>query len=341
MEGKTPTDTCYHIMKDANGNLYEHKHEDSGYEEDIDEDGDGKVDLKEDKQCVYLPFNQLFQGNGWGVKNIPVYNGEDYAFEGITILDRDVADSVEKFELQTDISAGEQFDTGITVTIGDLFAAKDNADVAIDTDNVQVFVTPADDNSTVSAVYTPNTTDWTQGTVTFSGHGAAEIIISDYYYCIPTSLIVNIQPTVTLELESHVDNLYDDKQSQITKVYVQLDATGELPLASTDVTLTVPADWTLEAGSQGTLENGTWTYTAGKTTAEAGGNLLATFVAGADYEVSAEDVTVNTYAVTVQGKKTAVDANLKNTTFAEGHEAGEWIAWGDDASEEGKPIKSD
>ena len=86
------TKTCYHIVN-KDGVLTQHKHEDAGTEV-----VNGETVLKENNQIVYLPFNQLFTGYGWGVKHIPVYNGEDYAFEGITILDRDVADSVEKFE---------------------------------------------------------------------------------------------------------------------------------------------------------------------------------------------------------------------------------------------------
>ena len=182
--------TCYHFV---NGEVW--NHEDAGYET-VDVDGDGVVDsdlLKEDRQHYYLPFNQLFTGYGWGVKHIPVYNGEDYAFEGITILDRVEANSEVKFAKAD--TAKDSYTTGTTVTIGELFKAATDFDTennAINGENVFVTVAKANDESTVSATYAPNTTDWTQGTLTFSGTGAATITITDYYFCTPTTITVNV-----------------------------------------------------------------------------------------------------------------------------------------------------
>ena len=183
---------CYHIVS-KDGELVRHFHEDAETET-----VNGETVLKEDKQIVYLPFNQLFTGYGWGVKHIPVYNGEDYAFEGITILDREVADSVEKFAKAD--SAQDIYTTDCTVTVGELFkaAAIDDPKLSIKGDQVQVSVSPADDESTASGSYTANAEDWTQGTVTFSGTGAAVITISDYYFCTPT--------TITVKLVNHIHN---------------------------------------------------------------------------------------------------------------------------------------
>jgi len=178
------TKTCYHIVN-KNGELTQHLHTDAG-----EESVNGETVLKEDKQIVYLPFNQLFTGYGWGVKHIPVYNGKDYAFEGITILDRDVADSVEKFT--SVIDHGKEFATSSTVTIGELFAAISGLDVAIKSDNVQVTISPFGATSTAGGTYVANTTDWTQGTLTFSGVGQAVIAITDYYFCKTTTITVNI-----------------------------------------------------------------------------------------------------------------------------------------------------
>ncbi len=193
-EASTANATCHHFK---NGEVWNHI--DAGYEDSIDEDGDDKVDLKEDKQHVYLPFNQLFQGDGWGVKHIPIYNGEDYAFKGITILDREVADSVEKFEKAD--TAKESYMTSTSVTVGELFKAAtiEEDKPSIKDDKVQVFVSPDGKSSNVSATYTANTTDWTQGTLTFTGTGAATITITDYYYCKVTTIKVEITEKVATE----------------------------------------------------------------------------------------------------------------------------------------------
>lgn len=178
------TKTCYHIVND-NGTLKQHLHTDAG-----EETVNGETVLKEDKQIVYLPFNQLFQGDGWGVKNIPVYNGDDYAFDGITILDREVADSVEKFEAV----AGDSYTTGTTVTIGKLFKANTIEDnkLTIKPENVQVTVSPVGEGSTAGGTYTANAGDWRQGTLTFSGLGTATVTITDYYFCTPTTITITV-----------------------------------------------------------------------------------------------------------------------------------------------------
>ena len=164
--------TCYHIVN-KNGTLTQHFHEDAGTEV-----VGGTTVLKEDKQIVFLPFNQLFQGDGWGVKHVPVYNGENYAFDGITILDRQEANSEEKF---TALINGASYKTGVTLKLSEIFRA--NGDASINLQTLKVFVSPVGENSTVSAVYTPHASDWTLGTLTFDGVGAAKITITDYTYC--------------------------------------------------------------------------------------------------------------------------------------------------------------
>ncbi|MBE7019043.1 MAG: hypothetical protein E7413_04110, partial [Ruminococcaceae bacterium] len=185
-EHSTENATCYHFL---NGAVW--KHEDAGYET-FDLNGDGELnDLKEDRQHYYLPFNQLFQGDGWGVKNIPVYNGEDYAFEGITILDRVVADSVVKFESKHVASVN----TGTSLTVGDLFKVVDNG-VDVVTENVQVAVSPVIyEGNTANATINVND-DWTKSTINFTGYGKVEITITDYYFCTPTTIVVDVEDTL-------------------------------------------------------------------------------------------------------------------------------------------------
>jgi len=190
------TKTCYHIVN-KDGVLTQHNHEDEGTET-----VNGETVLKENNQIVYLPFNQLFTGYGWGVKHIPVYNGEDYAFEGITILDREVADSVEKFAKADE--AKESYTTGETVAIGELFKEVDNLAVAIDEDNVQVTISPVGEKSTVSGVYSregkpvDEYLNWKEETLTFSGVGLAQIIITDYNFC--KSLTINVEIVAPTEV---------------------------------------------------------------------------------------------------------------------------------------------
>ena len=177
--------TCYHIVN-KDGVLTQHLHTDAG-----EETVNGETVLKEDKTIVYLPFNQLFTGYGWGVKHIPVYNGEDYAFDGITILDREVADSRIKFDKAE--TAKDSYTTKTSVTIGELFKAATGVDVDILGANVQVTVSPVGENSTAGGTYASNADNWTQGTLEFTGLGQATITITDYYYCTPTTINVVIE----------------------------------------------------------------------------------------------------------------------------------------------------
>ena len=192
----TKTAECFHIMKNADGNLYRHYHDKADETNpEVTEVVNGETVLKENNQIIYLPFNQLFTGYGWGVNHIPVYNGKDYAFEGVKILDRDEANSVVKFD---DVAA-DAYTTETTVEIGKLFAAKSDAEVAIVPENVQVTVSPAVDTSTASGTYKAaeadenGNVDWTKGTLTFSGIGDAIITITDYYFCTPTTINVKVE----------------------------------------------------------------------------------------------------------------------------------------------------
>lgn len=164
-----------------------HDHESAGKET-----VDGVEVLIEDKQAVYIPFYQLFGGYGWGVQGIDIaaLANLDIDADKIAVTDSDNEKSVEKFKVAD--TADKSYTSGTTVTIGELFAAIEDTTIAIDEDNVQVTVSPADDTSTASANYIANTTDWMQGTIQFSGIGAAEIIITDYYFCKSTSLTVTI-----------------------------------------------------------------------------------------------------------------------------------------------------
>ena len=179
--------TCYHFKDGAVWT-----HDMGGIQTGIDENGDGQDDLKEDKQHLYLEFNNLFTGYGWGVSSMAINK-----WNGITALDvtqGDHENAVEKFETVKfpNVVAGKEY------TVGDFFNAKDDVEVEIDADNVHVFVSPEDSSKMVYVEYTPNTTDWTKGTLKFYGQGEAKIKITDYFYCKETPATVNVQGSGTL-----------------------------------------------------------------------------------------------------------------------------------------------
>ena len=194
------TKTCYHIVKDANGNLVEHKHEDAG-----EETVNGETVLKEDKQIVYLPFNQLFTGYGWGVKHIPIYNDKNQnPFKGVTILDRTQADSVEKFEgrrFNSVTQNGILIEEGILASpisgrqykLSHIFNYLEDAGVPVITGALTVTVTNLDENGNVTATLTRDAQNWEDCVLVFSGKGRIRLTIQDYYYCTPTSVEIQVK----------------------------------------------------------------------------------------------------------------------------------------------------
>ena len=181
----TENATCYHFV---DGEVW--NHEDAGTEiVDVDKDGVKEEVLKEDRQHYYLPFNQVFQGYGDGIMNIPLVSekenlNEIYPGLDITILDnQQSAESEEKFAVNGQIKT---VSAGKTYNVGDLFVATGMG--TIKSDKVQVTVSPADEDSTASGTYVANASDWTKGTLTFSGTGAVTITITDYYFCTPCTI---------------------------------------------------------------------------------------------------------------------------------------------------------
>ena len=177
--------TCYHFVDGAVWN-----HEDAGYhngengEKFIDENGDGEPDLKEDKQHIYLEFNNLFTGYGWGVTSKGL---ED--FEGVGNIDIEAGreTSVEKFTGVT----GYKPLTGSSVTVGELFTAITGGEVEVLNDNVVIAV---HSTNTVGATLNRDKDDWKNSTLTFWGVGELKITITDYYFCKPTTVTVDVQP---------------------------------------------------------------------------------------------------------------------------------------------------
>lgn len=143
----------------------------------------------EDKRAVYLPFHQLFTGYSWGVNSIGLkeYSG---IVTDLDILEGDQNVSVEKFESKFTGDFLYRVGNQNAVSIGSLFAAKE--DVKIVNSGVWITVEKLDENMNVSGEFTPNTTDWTKGTIQFKGTGVVKVTIQDYNFCTPTELYLEV-----------------------------------------------------------------------------------------------------------------------------------------------------
>ena len=183
----TENATCYHFKDGAVWT-----HDMGGIQEGIDENGDGKDDLKEDKQHIYLEFNNLVTGYGWGVTSKGVND-----LDGVEILDRAEGTSVEKFEV-----IKNAFTNNRVYKLGDIFSFVNNG-VKLVPGALTVTITNLDENGNVSATVEYDRENWENSTISFKNTGNIKITIQDYYFCIPTELTVNIterQPEVKFDV---------------------------------------------------------------------------------------------------------------------------------------------
>lgn len=185
------TTSCYHIMKDAAGDLYEHKHDaaDASNNNDEYEVVNGERILKEDRQHYYIPFGQLFTGYGWG--SSPVRE-----FKGIEVADTGTVKSVEKFE-----------STGITIVANGTEIPlsrllRESGEGTVSPSTVQVFISPIE-GSAAGTYVASETANWDDGSLTFTGKGKVRVTITDYFYCQNT--------TVELEIENPEDMATTDR----------------------------------------------------------------------------------------------------------------------------------
>ena len=176
----TENAACYHF---ADGKIWEHsnagKETVNGVETDV-----------EDHAHIYLPFSNLFTGYGWGVtsKGIEDFEGVDT----ISILTTEVTTSVEKFKSEFDATEVHRVSSEKEISLSELFDAVENPARPINTDNVQVTFNKLDQNATVSEVYTADSENWQNGTVTFTGVGQIKVTIQDYDYCKPAYLVLEV-----------------------------------------------------------------------------------------------------------------------------------------------------
>lgn len=180
---------CYHIFKDSNGNLYRHFHDvadesNPNIYEDFDLNGDGELnDLKEDRQRYYLPFGQVFNGLGYGVK-------PTYTFDGFTLVEDGTVISGEKFSIKDNAD--------LTYRRGDKIYLKDLVDLTVDLSKLSqsslyVAASPVGDESSVNITYHRDVENWENNYFVISedSTGAIKLVITDYFYCTPTVIYLN------------------------------------------------------------------------------------------------------------------------------------------------------
>ena len=208
----------------------------------------------EDKKAVYLPFHQLFTGYSWGVSSIGLkeYSG---IVTDLDITEGDQQESVEKFETKFTGDFLYRVGNQNTVSLGSLFAAKEGA--TINNSGVVASVEKVDENMNASGTFTANTTDWTKGTIQFSGTGVVKVTIQDYSFCTPTVLTVEVvdavnATTATSATQNNVVLLNDCGFSS-------LEVSGGYSLYGNGFTMTCGSDSpALDMGySFVTLNNGT------------------------------------------------------------------------------------
>lgn len=142
----------------------------------------------ENNQAVYLQFNNLVTGYGWGVTTKVV--GE---LAGVTILDREVANSVEKFEGKLDALTTDR-----VYTIDEIFSYIENCGVKVIDGAVNVTITNLDEKGNVIATFTRGK-EWNEGTISFENTGNIEITIQDYYFCTATTITAKVTGRVAEE----------------------------------------------------------------------------------------------------------------------------------------------
>ncbi len=199
--------TCYHIMKDSEGNLYRHLHDvadesNPNIYEDFDLNGDGELnDLKEDRFCYFLPFNQLMTGDGWGVKAV-------YEFPSIVDSATDTVKSQVKFE-STGLTEPKP---DVEYSLSDFFTS---TGIEISSPTVQVYLSPID-GSDISLVFEQDINDWQNGKIKFIGAGSAKLTITDYFYCTKTTVTVTLAETQPIDKFAANDVTNQNAYTQIT-----------------------------------------------------------------------------------------------------------------------------
>ena len=141
---------------------------------------------KEDNKAIFLPFYQLFTGYGWGVSSIGLkeYSG---IVTNLDITEGDQQESVKKFEGKV-----SKLENGKKYKLGDIFNFVDNG-VELIPGALSVGVTNLEENGNVVATIVYDNSNWENGTIILEGAGTVTVTIQDYFFCIPTTIVVLVE----------------------------------------------------------------------------------------------------------------------------------------------------
>ena len=136
----------------------------------------------------------MFGGYSWGVKGKQL---AEFGVDGIKDITEGLLDSREKF--QTLVADNSFINNSDVYTVGGLFKDKLTGNIA--NASVMVSITSVDEEM-VAGTYTPDTSDWTKGTITFKEgyEGLVKITIQDYQNCTPTTLYVYVTEKILQQI---------------------------------------------------------------------------------------------------------------------------------------------
>ncbi|MBQ8387944.1 MAG: hypothetical protein IJX46_03365 [Clostridia bacterium] len=130
--------------------------------------------------------NSTITLTGTGTVEITI---QDYYFCTPTTIEVTITERQSEVKFETKFTGDFLYRVGNqnTVALGSLFAAANGVTIG---ENVEITITNV--SGAVNGTYTANTSDWTKGTIQFSGTGVVKVTITDNDYCTPTELILEV-----------------------------------------------------------------------------------------------------------------------------------------------------
>ncbi len=187
----------------------------------------------EDRTAVYLPFRQVFGGEGWGVKGESL---EEILAGGIKDITVGQVSNIYKFN--TKVENNSNIFNDKEYNVGDFFASIGGVEIM--QDSVVVGITAVGDLAgEVVGTYTANTTDWAKGTILFNEgyEGVVKLSIQDYNFCTPTELYLNVIPRqpvkkynlVFKNTDKYMYRIGNDATTPVKLSQLFTEVVGEIP----------------------------------------------------------------------------------------------------------------
>jgi len=252
--------TCYHIFKNSEGNLYQHFHDKPDETNpEVYETINGVKMLKEDRQCYFMPFNQVMNGLGYGVK--AHYDFEEHKTIDIKLATNSAVKAEEKFDSLDTVTT---YRPGQTITLGQLVSSKVD-ETKLSKASIYASVSPVTETGIASATYSLDMSDWTKSTLQFATDCAdsVKIVITDYFYCKPLTITLDLEQAAPKFIANEI--LEKNAYTQITlgtlfgvedgKTIGNVTATVTDPNGKS--TTYTPTDWA--AQTIDLTKDGTWT----------------------------------------------------------------------------------